>query len=37
MDIEGSLFEEPSILPSGAGRLKRARAPFRRVATLWAQ
>jgi hypothetical protein len=26
MDIEGSLFEEPSILPSGAGRLKRARA-----------
>jgi len=26
MDIEGSLFEEPSILPSRAGRLKRARA-----------
>ena len=37
LDIEGLLVRGASILPSGAGRLKRARPPFRRGATLWAQ
>src|SRR5215203_1415190 len=37
VNIEELLVRGPPILPRGAGRLKRARPPFRRGATLLAQ
>src|SRR3954453_15020113 len=37
VNIEGLLVRVASILPSGAGRLKPAKPPFRGGATLWTQ